>query len=152
MSKKPNTRRSADSSAEATRALLKHERFVGTVYEPVRYDTGIEEAVHANGNALFMTSIGLLDYDRPDITNIITEPRPEDAAAFAHKAVDLVTHLAAFLLPLDFLASADAKTLFAGLPLARVYVLGMRLACRKGPMAWYVFEKGRLDAPIIRWI
>ncbi len=135
-------------SFNATQALLRRERFVGEIYEAYRHDDGICEAFVANGNAVYMTCHDFLTETR-GCTNVATEPPSELGDAYVRKALELVTGKVAMLLPVVWMATEKMRTLVAETPLARVYILTKRLRFRKEPMAWFVFEKGHFETPII---
>jgi hypothetical protein len=145
-------------SRHATESLLRRERFVGEVYEPWHSDDGIADAIVQNGNAVFITSIDLRDYDRR-VKNIVTEPplvvgcqRLDGGEVTVRKGLELASGKIAVLLPVAWMAGPASRRLFAETPIARIYVLTRKLRFRPGRMAWYVFEKGVIEPPQIRWI
>lgn len=150
-------KRRTAATSYATARLFSKERFYGGVYEPFRIDEGIIKAAHTNGYSIFMTSIGLLNYDRHDIDNIIGEPsfHPKvgpTITALLEKSLDLALHKVAFLMPLESIADPEMIDLATRTPLARIYIMESRLKYRKGVMAWYLWERGWLESPALRWI
>lgn len=135
----------------ATQELISRERFVGQIYLPGQKGSGMESILFCNGNYLFMTSADFLEYEH-HCPNIVCEPSPKVAIPWVHRALDLAFNKIAFLLPTRFMESVEAKNLFDKTPLVRVYILTKHLPFRRGASAWFVWEKGNLEAPKIRWI
>lgn len=140
-----------DDTIYATQELIKRERFVGQCYLPGADHQGIGQVLFGKGNSLFITSCDFLEYEAR-YPNILCEPIADVALSWAYRAVDLAFQKVAFLLPVRFMETEDAKVLFDKTPIARVYVLTKRLLLRRGASAWFVWEKGHLEAPKIRWI
>lgn len=135
----------------ATQELLKCERFVGQVYLPAPQSDGMDKIIFANGNALFLTSSNFLEYEC-HYPNVICEPPKDKITEWTYRALDVAFAKTAFLLPVSFMETEEAKDLVDNTPLARVYILTKHLPFRRGGSAWFVWEKGNLEAPRIRWI
>lgn len=143
--------RAYNGTVYATEELLKCERFVGPVYNPGRRDNGIIEALLKNGKSSFCTSADFLVYDC-HYPNVISEPYPAIAVAWVHRAMHVTDDKVAFLLPLRFMETMEFKELIDKTPFARIYVLTKHLPIRKGCSAWFVWQKGHVEQPAIRWI
>ncbi len=144
--------RRSNSTSRATIALLERERFRGEIFEPLRADEGIVVGANKKGFAVFTTSLGLLGYDRYDITNIITEPTTNNITELVRKALDVALRKVAFLMPLEVMATNEMQSLSAVTPLARVYMIEKHLIHRPRVMAWYIWERGWCEPPVFRWI
>lgn len=142
---------SLDGSIYAIQELLKYERFVGQIYEPCRRDEGIGRVLVNHGNPLFTTSLDFLEFDC-SFANVVGEPDLGLAISWTNRALELVYKKVAFLLPLRFLEGKPAKALFEKTPLVGIYVITRRLPGRRGTYAWFVWEKGNIERPFIRWI
>lgn len=145
----------AESRYAATE-LIRRERFIGEIYDAHHIDDGIAEAFIQNGNAIFITSQDFLANQNRG-TNVVTAPPIRLGAAYARTAISLCTDKVALLLPIRWMTTPEAKTLFEETPLARIYVLTKRLRYHKdgnrlAPMAWYLWQKGHFEGPMIRWI
>lgn len=131
--------------------LLSHERIIGQVYDPFRHDDGIGEACIKHGNAVLWSSVDFLSYDQ-GLINVVSEPRPDLGEAYARQALSLVTAKVVLLLPVQWMTGANIKKMIEETPLCRVYILTRKMRYRPRPMAWYVFEKGNFEPPVIRWL
>lgn len=97
--------------------------------------------------------------------DIITNPPYKYSTEFAEKALELVAdgRKVAMFLKLTFMESKKRKPFFQKYPPRIIYVSAGRLMCgfngefkthsgRAIAYAWYVWEKGFNDDPVIRWI
>jgi|GEM_PF-162846 len=104
---------------------------------------------------------------RADESNgiIITNPPYKYSTEFAEKALELVAdgRKVAMFLKLTFMENKKRKPFFQKYPPRTVYVSSGRLTCgfngqfhvhsaKAIAYAWYVWEKGFNDDPVIRWI
>lgn len=136
-----------DGSIYAVTELIARERFVGQVYEAAHQDEGISRVLLANGNSLFRTSVDFLEYEAW-FPNVVTEPHPDVAGAWARRALQVTYDKVAFLLPLSFIETLEAKELRP----TRIYVIMKRLPFRRPVMGWFVWQKGAFEDSIIRWV
>jgi hypothetical protein len=145
-----HTARRSKATEKATAALLRQERFRGMIYDPSRTDEGILAAALAADYSLFMTSMGY-SHEGRDIDTIIAEPM-RDLEEILPKALDLVIDKVAFLLPVEDLVTEKMHRLVDKTPLARIYLIQDKLTYRPRKMAWYVWHKGWIEAPVLRWL
>lgn len=152
----------------ATLALLKRENFVGTVWEPACGDGAISRLLpgtvistdlfnHGYGE----TGIDFLSQVR-EVNHIVTNPPYRLAQEFVEHALQCVDGKVAMLLKLNFLEGQRRKNFFAVTPLRTIYVFSKRLSFDKGEVkgkgsgllayAWYVWEHGYVDNPMVKWI
>jgi hypothetical protein len=158
--------------AKAVRALLSAESFPGITWEPACGDGAISSVLIENG--LDVISSDLLDYGYAPTTdfltsdlmvdNIITNPPFRHAQAFVERALGSTTSKVAMLLKLAFLEGKRRKDFFFHTPLKTVYVFSERLklsrngddeAYKNGGMiafAWFVWEHGYNEEPVVRWL
>jgi hypothetical protein len=140
-----------EGTRRATELLVERERFVGAVYVPTIEDQGIQAVIIGNGGSTFNTSSDFLTYEcrYPNVIGILPAGLGD---AYARRALDIVFHKVALLLPVRFMETPRAKKLFAETPLVRVYVVTEKIPYRRGTQAWFVWEKGNWTSPKIRWI
>lgn len=106
--------------------------------------------------------INFLDTNEIWNGDIVTNPPYSLASEFVEKAIQTVTdgHFVCMFLKLQFLEGKSRKKLFKKYPPKIVYVSSGRLRCGKNGVfgesavayAWFVWEKGFLGDPIIKWI
>lgn len=100
--------------------------------------------------------------------NIITNPPYKYAKEFCEHALEIVEegYSVAMFLKLQFLEGKARKEFFAKYPPKHIYVSSSRLLCAKNgefekmkegggsavAYAWFVWEKGYVGEPTIRWI
>ena len=97
--------------------------------------------------------------------DIVTNPPYKYAADFVNHALELINegHKAFMFLKLTFLEGKGRRTLFDTKQLKTVYVFSGRIKCAKNgrfeeisssaaAYAWFEFEKGYNQDPIIKWI
>lgn len=145
------TRNPIEGTIRATELLVERERFVGTVYVPTMEDHGIQSVLVSKGVSTFTTSADFLAYDcrYPNVIDILPARLGD---SYARRAVHIVFQKVALLLPVRFMETKKAKQLFSETPLVRVYVVTEKIPYRTGTHAWFVWEKGNLASPKIRWI
>lgn len=95
--------------------------------------------------------------------DIITNPPYKYAQEFCEKALELTGNKVAMFLKLTFLEGQKRKKFFDKYPPKTVYVYSSRRKCAlngsfettgssAAAYAWFVWEKGFRDAPVIKWI
>lgn len=156
---------------EGTEALLQHEKFNGSIWEPACGDGAISRVLERHGYDVFSSDLVdrgygesgwdfLMEYQR-QAPNIITNPPFKHAQEFAEKALILTTGKVAMLCRLAWLEGIARKEMFERTPLKTVYVFSKRLHMAKGgeevksgmiAFAWYVWEHGYEGDPRIKWI
>lgn len=107
----------------------------------------------------------LLDDTEEYDGDIITNPPYKYGREFVEKAINVVGggHKVAMFLKLQFLESSARRKLFDKYPPKIVYVFSKRIKCAKNgdfdlypssavAYAWFVWEKGFVGEPVIRWI
>jgi len=154
----------------ATLALLEKESFVGNILEPCCGEGHISKILEANGytvesNDLIDRGYGSsrIDFllETTKVDNVVTNPPYKNALDFVRKATDLADKKVAMLLKLNFLEGVKRKEFFKTRPPARVYVFSSRQSLMKGgvphkggmmALAWFVWENGSTEKPILDWI
>jgi hypothetical protein len=177
---KPPTKRFADLDGPdfyptppwATLALVEHEQFDGTIWEPACGDGAMSEVLAGTGCEIISTDLfdrgyGLPGEDflesRRTADNVVTNPPYNSAEAFLEKALRSTTHKVALLLRLAFLEGGNRyRTIFRERPPARVWVFSERITFypkgmeRKGSgttaYAWFVWDKAANGTTQLRWI
>lgn len=177
---KPTTKRSADLDGPdfyptppwATLALVEHEKFQGTIWEPACGDGSMSEVLAATGCEIISTDLydrgyGVVgeDFLKSDRTaeNIVTNPPYNSAEAFLDKALQSTTQKVALLLRLAFLEGGNRyRTIFRERPPARVWVFSERITFypkgvkRKGSgttaYAWFVWDKAAKHSAELCWL
>ena len=153
---------------EAVHALLKVEKFSGTIWEPACGDGAIVKVLRESGHRVYATDlvdrgcpnsenrIDFLLEGRPSnyITAIVTNPPYALAGAFVAHAIHLGIPKIAMLLRLAFLEGVGRSAILDSGWLARVYPFRNRLPMmhRHGwegaktsnsvAFAWFVWESG----------
>lgn len=156
----------------ATRALLRVERFEGTIWEPACGDGAISRVLEKAGHKVVSTDLiergygqggvdFLLDY-QTSAAHVVTNPPFRLADAFAQHALARTRGKVALLCKLNFLEGKKRKPLFESTPLRTVYVFSDRLTMhrngeetnRKGMIAfaWFVWEQGYAGPPALAWL
>lgn len=164
----------------ATRALLAVERFAGGIWEPACGDGAMSRVLANAGHQVVSTDLvdrGFGEGGRDFLMewgglapNIVTNPPFRWAREFVERALMLtapspfsaaepVTHKVALFLRLAFLEGIERMRLFAGTPLARVWVFSRRVPMVRGKahgdgdgngviaFAWFVWEHGHAGPP-----
>ena len=149
-----------------TEQLLEVEKMVGSVLEPARGNGAISRMIGACESYDLKTGRNFLKEKR-QFNTIITNPPFSLAQEFILKAKQVATKKIIFLLPLSYLHGKkryDTIWTDKDFPLARIYVftryplLGETLRqdgkYNTGMMvyAWYVWEKGYVGEPVIKWL
>jgi hypothetical protein len=155
----------------ATEALLQVEEFKGAIWEPACGDGAMSRVLEAAGYSV--SSSDLYDWgygqtgkdflgviDRVD--NIVTNPPYKLALPFVKHALDCARYKVALLLKLVFLEGVGRRSFFECSPPARIWVFSKRLTIRKEGLesknsgmiayAWFIWEIGYTDPPIVGWI
>lgn len=157
----------------AVLSLLEKESFVGDIWECACGDGAISEVLKAKGFNVYSTDIvnrgygeGVLDFiSNHDIQtqNIITNPPYKYALEFVEKGLECASGKVALLLKLNFLEGQKRKVFFEKNPPKNIYVFSKRLTFyepnsdkqgKSGVLAfaWYVWEKGNTNNPVVSWI
>lgn len=180
----PTVKRLADSNgpdffptpAWATHALIAHENFQGSIWEPACGDGAMSEVLKLTGKHVISSDL----YDRgygtpgfdflkgqcsPPAANVVTNPPFRLAEEFVRQALKTIsrTGKAAFLLRLAFLEGAGrAKGLFKEHPVSRIWVFSERITfyppdtpvAGGGTMAyaWFVWDRTHTGPPEIHWL
>lgn len=155
-------------------SLLEKENFTGEIWECAYGDGAISEVLKENGFNVYSSDIidrgygdildFLSDHNRTT-SNIVTNPPYKYALEFIQKGLECVPNSGkiALLLKLNFLEGQKRKKFFKQYPPKKIYVFSKRLTFyepdsnkmgKSGVLAfaWYIWEKGNKDLPIIDWI
>ena len=162
----------------AVAALLEREAFCDAILEPACGGGHVSEVLKAHGYEVTSADIVQRDYEGQNYTadflqdrgawegDIITNPPYKYAAEFVEHALDMVTegHKVAMFLKLTFLEGEKRRPLFRAYPPRKIYVFTKRVNCALNGnaaffnassavcYAWYVWEKGYTEKPVIDWI
>lgn len=162
----------------AVRELLKVEKFSPLVWECACGGGHISRELQAAGYQVLSTDIvdrhfgfvrDFLDSSLPPPANefdIVTNPPYSLAKEFVEQAMKITPdgHKVAMFLKLQFLEGIARRSLFRKYPPKIIYVSTKRLHCAKNGdfnksnsasavcYAWFVWEKGFMGDPIIKWI
>lgn len=162
---------------KAVEMLLELEQFAPVIWEPACGEGHISKVLQAHGYKVISTDLVYRGFGDPEPLDflkdtledfegdIITNPPYKYALEFVQKALDSVQpgKKVAMFLKLQFLEGKSRKQFFLHNPPKVVYVSSSRLICamngefEKYPSsavayAWFVWEKGFKDDPIIKWI
>lgn len=157
---------------EATRALLKVEKFGHVIWEPACGDGAISEVLFSSGYDVVSTDLNSHGYGKPDIdflktdlpyaNTIITNPPFTLAEEFIEHAHKLKVVKMALLLKLSALEGRRRSEVMRKTHLTRIHVFENRLTMtrngeksKNGGMiafAWFVWEHGYQGAPTLGWI
>ena len=158
--------------------LLEQETFAPLIWEPACGLGHISKALEAHGYEVISTDLVYRGYGDSKPLNfltetleqfegdIITNPPYSAGLEFVQTALDSVRHggKVAMFLKIQFLEGQKRRDFFRSFPPKKVYVSSSRLTCAKngdferygqdGAMAyaWYVWEKGFIGDPVIKWI
>jgi len=157
-----------------TKALLKAETFVGSIWEPACGDGALSKVLEHAGYEVVSTDIQprgygtQLDFFFASMLlapNIVTNPPFKYAQEFAERALSLGCDKLALLCKIAFLEGADRSKWLKQTPLKNVYVFSKRLTLyRNGEnqrkatgggmitFAWFVWEQGYRGSPMIGWV
>lgn len=158
---------------QVTRDILKRESFTGRIWEPACGDGSMANVLLDTGLPVIATDLVYRGYgertsinfllENRTVENIVTNPPFSLITEFAYHAMKCTTNKVVFLAKLAFLETVERKALFEQTPLARVWVYSKRIRMDKGfvssksgggmiAFAWFVWEHGYKDEPVIRWI
>lgn len=160
---------------KAVELLLEQEAFSKTIWEPACGEGHISKVLKEHGYNVISTDLIDRGYGRGNMNflescfevklncDIITNPPYKYAKEFVEHALELVEpgRKVAMFLKLTFLEGQGRRDLFRNNPPQTVYVCSGRLQCGKNgdfsgtsmvAYAWFVWEKGCSDHPIIKWI
>lgn len=166
------------TSPRAVEMLLEKEQFSDKIWECAAGGEHISKVLVNAGKIVWNTdiidrtgNIEVLDFLTSNVKwdgDIITNPPYKYAQEFVEKAMESITegHKVAMYLKLTFLETAKRRELFRKYPPKYVYVSSRRLGCAPNGQfsdmeneteagavcyAWFVWEKGFLGEPTIRW-
>lgn len=161
---------------EAVEALLSREHFSFYVWEPACGGGHISEVLKKHGHNVLSSDLvdrgygETADFLKTSVCprnerDIVTNPPYSLAKEFAEHALDISENgvKVAMFLKLTFLEGAKRKSLFDKYPPKKIYVFRSRVDCWKNGIepekaskavcyAWFVWEKGFLGSPTIKWI
>lgn len=153
----------------ATLALMKREKFKGTIVEPA-CGNGRMSRVIKKFNPVRSYDLHNWGYGRTGVDflkrkwklqdNIITNPPFKLAEEFIWKALEITKYKVAFLLRINFLSSQRRYKMFLKTPLKRVWIFCRRVPFGKpghklGRMiiyCWVIWDKKYKGKPQIGWI
>ena len=160
----------------ATELLLSVETFNNEIWECAVGEGHMADVLKENGYTVLSSDLidrGYPETETVDFLNfkgdfdgdIITNPPYKYGMEFVEKALDVIHegNKVAMFLKLQFLESQKRRKLFMKYPPKTVYVSSTRLNCAKNgdfekykssaiAYAWFVWEKGHHDDPVIKWI
>lgn len=162
----------------AVMELLKREEFDLNILEPACGGGHISEVLNAHGYEVISADIVQRDYKGQDYTadflkdrhiwygDIITNPPYKYAAEFVEHALEVIEngHKIAMFLKLTFLEGEKRRELFQQNPPCRIYVFTKRVNCALNGeeklfnagsavcYAWFIWQKGSKEKPVIDWI
>ena len=162
----------------AVTELLKRETFCNEILEPACGGGHISEILKRSGYDVVSADIVKRGYSGQDYTadflrdglkwsgDIITNPPYKYAAEFVEHALDVIDygHKVAMFLKLTFLEGEKRRALFQQNPPRKIYVFTKRINCALNGeekffnmssavcYAWFVWEKGSREKPVIDWI
>lgn len=162
---------------KAVELLLQEEQFAPTIWECACGEGHISKVLEGHGYDVISTDVVYRGYGEPKSVNfleetitdfdgdIITNPPYKYALEFVEKALESVKpgRKVAMFLKLTFLEGQKRKEFFIHNPPKTIYVSSSRLICAiNGEFekckssavcyAWFVWEKGFLGEPVIKWI
>jgi predicted RNA methylase len=169
------------TQSKTTKALLNVLKLNGSILEPACGDGHISEVLkeyypnqeivstdlvyrnYGKGNVDFITH----DYGRK-FDNIITNPPFSLAKEFVEKGLEISNDKVIMLLKIQFLESSKRKEFLMNSPLKYIYVFSERQSTLKDGLelnplnnkpwsttlllAWFVWEKGYVGDPIVKWL
>ena len=162
----------------AVTELIIRETFCDDILEPACGGGHISETLINAGYAVYSMDIVKRDYKKQIKTadflqqretwhgDIITNPPYKYAAEFVQHALDIIDdgHKVAMFLKLTFLVGEKRRALFQQNPPRKIYVFTKRINCALNGeekffnmssavcYAWFVWEKGSREKPVIDWI
>jgi predicted RNA methylase len=169
------------TQSKTTKVLLDVLKLNGSILEPACGDGHISEVLkeyypnqeiistdlvyrdYGEGNIDFITH----DYERK-FDNVITNPPFSLAKEFVEKGLELSNDKVIMLLKIQFLESSKRKEFLINSPLKYIYVFSERQSTLKDGLelnplnnkpwsttlllAWFVWEKGYVGDPIVKWL
>jgi hypothetical protein len=160
---------------EATRSLLRVEKFTGTIWEPACGDGAISKVLEAANLTVISTDLidrgygtGGRDFMmewKSLAPNIVTNPPFTMTQEFIERAVMISTCKVALLMRLQCLAGQERKLFYDRHPPARVWVLSNRIKMLRGGIelredqsggmydfAWFVWYHGYRGSTKLGWL
>ena len=159
---------------KATEVLLEVEKFNNNIWECCCGEMHIVDELKKHGYKIYKTDIversrklddviDFLEYNKPWLGDIITNPPYKQARQFIQKALDIVSigNKVAMFLKLTFLESKERKQFFLENSPKKIYVSSSRLYCAKNgdfskqfssavAYAWFIWEKGYQGETVIK--
>jgi len=155
--------------------LLEQEHFNKNIWECACGQGHLSQQLIHNGYKVYSTDLidrgyglGGIDFLKQTQEfngDIITNPPYKYAKEFIFKALDLIYtgNKVAMFLKIQFLEGKGRKNMFLKYPPKTIYVSSSRLKCAINgefakvkssavAYAWFVWEKGFIGDPIIKWI
>ena len=161
----------------AIQLLLENESFNKNIWECACGEGHISKVLISHGYSVISTDLVYRGYGECEPLDfleetldgfngdIITNPPYKYAQEFVERAIESIKtgNKVAMFLKLTFLEGKARKELFKKYPPKTIYVSSSRLECAKNgefdkagqkavAYAWYVWEKGFTEDPIIKWI
>jgi len=159
---------------EGTRALLRVEKFEGTIWEPACGDGAISRELEAAGYTVNSTDLIDRGYGTPGVDflldfqteadNIVTNPPFKFTFEFMTHGVWRAKKKCALLGRLAWLEGAKRRQFYEKSPLARVWVFSKRLKMQRArqsneedasgmiAFAWFVWDHAHKGPPTLGWI
>lgn len=160
---------------KATKMLLEKEVFNKNIYECACGEGHISKILEEHGYNVKSTDlidrgygIGGIDFLKETQFfdgDIITNPPYKLSLEFVEHALEIIPtgNKVAMFLKIQFLESERRRKLFDKSPPKYVYVFSKRVNCAKNGnferytssaicYAWYIWEKGYNDEPVLRWL
>lgn len=153
--------------------LFGMEDFSRTIWEPACGAGHLSKAMKEEGKEVISTDLFAYGYGGMGVDfleqksgygcDIITNPPYKVAQEFCEKAIELTGNKVAMFLKLTFLEGQKRKKFFEKYPPRTVYVYSARRKCAlngefdatgssAAAYAWFIWEKGFVGNPIIKWI
>ena len=152
----------------ATRAICEAHKFEGSIWEPACGDYHMSNTLKEYNDNVTATDLiyghdFLLDKPLKGMDWIITNPPFNMAEEFIHKSLEYCNRGAAFLLRINFLATAKRyRTLYSITPPAKIFQYTDRIQFnatevnRKGSTAvdytWIIWDKQHNGPPEFNWL
>ena len=157
---------------ECTIAILERETLSEKVWEPACGDGAISEVLKSLGHKVRSSDlydhgygkigIDFLEWTKPWTHSIVTNPPFKLAEEFVEKSMELGCDKLIMFSKLAFLEGQKRSRLLESTHLKYAYVFRKRVQLTRNglpyknggmiPFAWYVWERGFMGEPIIRWI
>lgn len=161
----------------ATEILLENETFAHEIWEPACGEGHMAKVLEKAGYKVYSSDLIYRGYGDPESFDflkdclddfdgdIITNPPYKYALEFCQTVLETVGtgHKVAMFLKLTFLEGKGRKQFFCENPPKTVYVFSGRVKCAKNgdfdslgssavAYAWFVWEKGFVGNPVIKWV